>query len=151
MSILGIDYGEKRIGIARSDELLLLAHPVSVIENHPRGRDAVIRKINGLVEEFRITKLVVGMPKTLKGEMGTKAKETLEFVEALKKMISCPVVTWDERLSTAQAERQLLAVDLSRAKRKVKRDILAAQIILQGYLDYLRNQGDRCGCITSQD
>lgn len=146
MSILGLDYGEKRIGVARSDELLLMSHPVAVIES--KSREEISRRLNGFVEEFSVTKVVVGLPKTLKGELGPKAKEVLEFVEFLRGVIHCEVITWDERFSTVQAEKQLLAHDVSRAKRKEKRDILAAQIILQSYLDYLRNQG-KSSCITN--
>lgn len=147
MSILGIDFGEKRTGVARSDELLLMAHPVALIEE--KNRDRIVQRLKGLIEEFRITKIVVGLPKTLKGELGPKAKETLGFVELLRGAVGCDVTTWDERLSTVQAEKQLLAHDVSRAKRKEKRDMIAAQIILQGYLDFLRNQG-KDSCTTNR-
>ena len=136
MSLLGLDFGEKRIGVARSDELNLMAHPVGFIEH--RNEAYVVGEIQKLIDEYRIQKIVIGLPKTLKGVTGTQAEKVLSFSTRLGAQISCPIVTWDERLTTAQAERALIAQDVSRAKRKIKRDAIAAEIMLQSYLDFIR-------------
>ncbi len=138
MSILGLDYGQKRIGVAKSDELNFMAHPSGFIPF--KNEQDLIASIESLVDEHRIKKIVVGLPITLKGETGPQAEKVLLFVETLKKRVQCPVVTWDERLTTAQAERALLAQDMSRSKRKVKRDALAAEIMLQSYLDFSKQK-----------
>ena len=140
MSFLGLDFGEKRIGVARSDELNLMAHPIGFIE--ARNEIYVAQEIQKLMDEFRIQKIVIGLPKTLKGETGLQAEKVLSFSERLGKRLNCPITTWDERLTTAQAERALLAQDLSRAKRKMKRDAMAAEIMLQSYLDFIKNRNE---------
>ena len=138
MSYLGLDFGEKRVGMAKSDELNFMAHPMGFI---PRKNDEqVAQAVNELVDEHHIEKIVVGLPTTMKGDTGAQAKLVLSFVQILKRVISCAVVTWDERLTTAQAEKMLLAQDVSRAKRRLKRDAIAAEIMLQSYLDYLKEQ-----------
>ena len=136
MSILGLDIGEKRIGVAASDELLFMAHPVGMIE-HTSKKDT-LQQIKRIVDDYKAQKIVVGLPKTMKGEIGTKAEEILKFVEFLKPRLACEIVTWDERFTTVQAERKLLEHDVSRAKRREKRDQLAAEFMLQSYLDYLK-------------
>lgn len=139
MSFLGLDLGEKRIGVARSDELNFMAHPVGFIE---RTSDVyVLQELKKLADEFDIEKIVVGLPKTMKGTMGTQAEKALFFVEEFRKHVSCPIVTWDERLTSVQAERVLIAQDISRAKRKKKRDAIAAEIMLQSYLDFSNQKG----------
>ncbi|MBI4367775.1 MAG: Holliday junction resolvase RuvX [Candidatus Omnitrophica bacterium] len=136
MGILGLDLGEKRIGVAHSDELNLLAHGIGFIEN--KNEVFVLRSIERFLDQYQIDKIVVGLPKTMKGEVGTQAEKVLGFVTALQKKLACPVLTWDERLTTVQAERSLIAQDVSRAKRKTKRDGIAAEIMLQSYLDFER-------------
>ena len=139
MSFLGLDVGEKRIGVARSDELNFMAHPVGIIEN--RSKEEVVVQLKQFLEQYNIQTVVVGLPKTLKGEVGSKANEILLFVDYLRSELPHSIVTWDERLTTVEAERKLLDHDVSRAKRKKKRDALAAEIMLQSYLDYLKGQG----------
>ncbi len=138
MSILGLDYGQKRIGVAKSDELNFMAHPSGFIPF--KNERALITAIKDLVAEHHIKKIVVGLPLTLKGETGSQAEKVLSFVERLKGQVECPVLTWDERLTTAQAERVLLAHDVTRAKRKMKRDAMAAEIMLQSYLDFSKQK-----------
>lgn len=139
MSILGLDVGHKRIGVAVTDELDFMAHAVGFIKcvSEPE----TIEQIQKTAAEHRVSKIVVGLPKTLKGETGTQAKKVLAFADSLAKQVACPVVTWDERLTTAQAERALLAQDMSRAKRRLKRDQIAAEIMLQSYLDFIKQKG----------
>lgn len=138
MSILGLDYGQKRIGVAKSDELHFMAHPSGFIP-YKNDRD-LITAIKDLVVEHHIKKIVVGLPLTLKGETGPQAQKVMSFVASLKEQVQCPVMTWDERLTTAQAERALLAHDVTRAKRKIKRDAMAAEIMLQSYLDFSKQK-----------
>ncbi len=138
MSFLGLDYGTKRIGVARSDELNFMAHTVGFIKHESENQ--VLKEIKKLADEFRVEKVVVGLPKTMKGETGTQAEKVLLFVEYLRQNLSCPIVTWDERLTTAEAERALIAQDMSRAKRKEKRDGIAAEIMLQSYIDFLKQK-----------
>ena len=141
MSILGLDYGQKRIGVAKSDELNFMAHPIGFISF--KNEQNLMTSIKNLIFEHDIEKIVVGLPITLKGETGPAAEKVMLFVEELRRQIKFPVLTWDERLTTAQAERALLAQDVSRSKRKVKRDALAAEIMLQSYLDFLKRKDSK--------
>ncbi len=138
MSVLGLDFGEKRIGVARSDELNFMAHPAGFIKHETEAQ--ALAELKKMVDEFQIKKIVVGLPKTMKGETGTQAKKVLSFVETLRRHFPCPIVTWDERLTTAQAERALIEQDVSRAKRREKRDAIAAEIMLQSYLDFSKGK-----------
>jgi len=140
MSLLGLDFGQKRIGVAQSDELNSMAHAVGFIEH--RNEEYVVREIQKLIDEYRIQKIVIGLPKTLKGQTGTQAEKVLLFSDRLGKRISCPIITWDERLTTVQAERALIDQDVSRAKRRVKRDAIAAEIMLQSYLDFIKQRNE---------
>ncbi len=137
MSILGLDFGAKRIGIAKSDELNFMAHAMGFIPSD----ENLFHSIKELVNKHQIQKIVIGLPITLKGEVGSQAKKVAAFAENLRKHIDLPIVTWDERLTTAQAERALLEQDMSRAKRKIKRDAIAAEIMLQSYLDFSKQKG----------
>lgn len=92
-------------------------------------------ELGKLVEEYQASKIVVGLPRTLKGEIGPAAQKVIDWVEDLKSKIGCSWVFWDERLSSQEVERVLLAADVSREKRKLVRDQLAAQRILQSYVD----------------
>ena len=133
MRIMGLDYGTKRIGVAMSDELFLTAQGSDTIFNNsiPESISAIAR----LVKENGVIEVIVGLPISMNGSHSQKTKEVIEFTENLKKSVSVPVKTQDERLTTAQAERTLLEADMSRGKRKRLNDMVAAQLILQGYLD----------------
>ena len=133
MRIMALDVGTKRIGVAVSDELLLTAQGRETIyRNSPAADMAKIKKI---VDEDGVSEIIAGLPINMDGSQGPKAREILEFVQKLEKTVAIPIHTWDERLTTVQAERTLLEADISRAKRKLSIDKLAAQIILQSYLD----------------
>ncbi len=140
MSYLALDFGEKRIGAAKSDELNFMAHALGVIERDKNATE--FERIRVICQENQVQTIVVGLPRTMKGEIGTKAQETLSFCEELRQRLNYEVVTWDERLTTVEAERKLLSHDVSRAKRREKRDALAAEILLQSYLDYLKMKGE---------
>jgi putative Holliday junction resolvase len=133
--ILGIDFGRARIGLAISDELRLLAHPLKTI---PANKDSV-NKIAEVVRDRKIDKVVVGIPRHLSGEIGKTANEALEFAAKVRARVPCPVETWDERLTTVAANRALR--DAGKKTRDTRNlvDQVAAQMILQGYLDRERN------------
>ncbi|MCS7198457.1 MAG: Holliday junction resolvase RuvX [Candidatus Bipolaricaulota bacterium] len=130
--ILGIDFGEKRLGLALSDESHTLASPLAVYERTDCERD--LQFLRDLVAQYRITEIVLGLPVNMDGSLGPKAEQALEFKRLLEEHLKLPVSTFDERLTTVEAERVLLQANLSRKKRKAKRDTLAAVLILQGYL-----------------
>lgn len=133
MRILGLDFGHKKIGVAASDELGIISQGLGFIDN--QSWLYAINKIKEIVEEKNIAEIVIGVPLNLKGEIGKKGAISLEFTAFLKENIDIPVNTWDERFSTKAVERVLIKGDVSRKKRKTKIDKLAAQWILQGYLD----------------
>lgn len=135
MRILGIDFGTKTIGLAVSDEIGLIGQPIGTIEH--KGLQHDLQEVQAKIREYKIQKIVVGLPKNMDGSIGKSALQVLDFVENLKQAFNIPVDTWDERLSTVEAERVLLDADMSRRKRKKVIDKVAASIILQGYLDYI--------------
>ena len=131
--VLGVDLGQARTGIAVSDELRMLAHPLETIESS--SADKVARRVRQIVAEKEVDCVVVGLPRRMNGSLGPAAENAQQFVEKLRSLISCEVVTWDERLSTVAAERALR--DAGRKTRETRGilDQVAAQIILQSYLD----------------
>ena len=135
--ILGVDFGRARIGLAISDELRLLAHPLATI---PFGEEAIGR-IAELVQKRNIDRVVVGVPKLMGGKMGAAADEVLRFVKKLQATLSCQVVTWDERLTTVAAQRALQESGKKTRQSRAYIDQVAAQIILQGYLDRAQVSG----------
>ena len=137
---LALDLGEKRIGVAVSDPLNIIAQAVGTIQRKDIKSD--LKKIADLVKEYRADKLVIGLPLNMNGTKGKSANLAIDFVEAVKKEIQVDVEMIDERLTSAQGERILLEADMSREKRKKNIDKIAAQLILQSYLD-LHVQKDR--------
>ena len=133
MKILGLDYGEARIGVAVSDALGILASPLDTISEKDRARQ--LEKTAAVAREHGIEKLVVGYPKHMDGTIGHRAVYTEEFARDLSQLLNVPYVMWDERLSSTQAHRILESGGVSGKKRKTKVDKIAAVIILQGYLD----------------
>lgn len=133
---MALDVGSRTIGIACSDALLLTAQGIETIRRTSLEKD--FNRLRELISEYEVHELVVGMPKHLNGTKGDRAEKTEEFVEKMKAVIDLPVTFWDERLSTVMAERQLIAADVSRKKRKGVIDKMAAVVILQGYLDRLQ-------------
>ena len=131
---MGLDYGEKRIGVAVSDPLELTAQAVATIEN--TGDTNVIEDIKGIMGNYSgIEEIVIGLPKNLKGEIGPSAQKVLDFVEILKKEFSVPITAWDERMTTVQAERMFQEAGIKGKKRRGLIDKTAAAFILQNYLD----------------
>ena len=138
MRILAIDYGKKRFGLAMSDPLGLTAQGLPTIVSGGRQKD--LEQIAEIVRENGVEKIVVGLPRKMDGSLGLAAREVLAFVEEVKRHLDLPVITWDERLSSKRAEREMISADLSRAKRKGRRDKIAAQLILQSFLDAGKNK-----------
>ncbi len=136
MRIMALDVGSRTIGIACSDALLMTAQGIETIRRTSLEND--FNRLRELISEYEVHELVVGMPKNMNGTKGERAEKTEEFVEKMKAVIDLPVAFWDERLSTVMAERQLIAADVSRKKRKGVIDKMAAVVILQGYLDRLQ-------------
>jgi putative Holliday junction resolvase len=136
MRVLGLDVGDKRIGIAISDTLGLTAQRLSVLQRSALKAD--VQAIQALVQEHQASAVVLGLPLTLAGVEGPQAKKVQHFAEALQRALAVPVQLLDERLTTVQGERALLATGASRKKRKSVIDQVAAQLILQQYLDAKR-------------
>lgn len=138
MRVLGLDIGEKRIGVALSDPGGIIAGALEVVEKE--SRDAALEQIIGLVGEHGAERIVVGMPLSMNGTPGKQAQVVQSFIESLKERTEIPVETWDERLSTVAAERMLVEAGVKRDKRKKRIDSIAAAFILQGYLDRERSK-----------
>ena len=132
MRILGLDVGLKRIGVAVSDPLKITAQGLDTVE---RGDIGSLEKV---ISQNDVVEIVVGLPLNMDGTEGERAKDAISFADMLKTKFSVPVKMWDERLSTASAERDMIKGDLSRKKRKSLSDKVAAQLILQNYLDSKR-------------
>ena len=133
MKILSLDIGEKRIGMALSDELGFIAQPLETL--HRETENADFEEIKKIAQALGVTEVVVGLPLNMDGTIGPNAKKAYDFVEKLKKKLKTPVKLWDERLTTLEANRILIEAGISRKKRKKLDDKLAAQLILQSYLD----------------
>ncbi len=133
--LMGLDLGEKTIGIALSDGLRMTATPVETLRRRKFTPDA--RHIIDMAERENVAAFVIGLPVNMDGSMGPRVQSTKAFARNLARMTDIPVVLWDERLSTAAVERTLLEADMSRAKRAQVVDKLAAAWILQGLLDRL--------------
>ncbi|MFH1478384.1 MAG: Holliday junction resolvase RuvX [Candidatus Omnitrophota bacterium] len=131
--ILAIDFGKKRLGIAVSDELNMTAQGVCVVER--KDDTTYLKEIKSLVTQYNISKIIIGMPLNMNGTKGPSSGLVEDFTESLKKELAIPIEFVDERLSTLQGERVLLEADVSRRKRKLSIDKIAAQIILQTYLE----------------
>jgi putative pre-16S rRNA nuclease len=133
--IMAIDYGTARIGVALSDELQMLAHPAETIVR-AKTADPVAR-IASLVEEKNVERILVGLPRHMNGSDGESAEKAREFAEKLRAKVKCEVRTWDERLSTVAAHRSLREAGKSTRQTRGYIDQVAAQILLQSYLDSL--------------
>lgn len=135
MRILGIDYGDKKIGVAISDPFGWTAQGLETIKYN--DVNTALKRIQQIIREYNVSKIVVGIPKNMNGTLGQRAQKTLQFIEDLRKIFNNEIIEWDERLSTVVAENILISADISRKKRKDIVDTMAASYILQGYLDFL--------------
>ena len=138
MRSLGLDYGSKTVGVAVSDPLGLTAQSVETIWRKQENKlRQTLARIEELAAEYQAEKIVLGLPKNMNNTIGERAEKTLEFREMLERRTGLPVVMWDERLTTVEAERTLMEASVRRENRKQYLDQLAAVFILQGYLDSL--------------
>ncbi len=143
MRILGLDYGSRTVGVAVSDPLGLTAQGVETIWRKQENKlRRTLARIEELVSEYGVRQIVVGYPKNMNNTIGERAEKSLEFKEMLEKRTGLPVVMWDERLTTVEANRTLMEANVRRENRKMYLDELAAIFILQGYLDYLSRRGE---------
>ena len=137
MRVLGLDIGERRIGVALSDPEGIIAIALTVIERE--SEDAALKQLIALARENEVERIVIGLPRSLDGSLGKQAQAVQMFAKSLARRTELPVVTWDERLSTVAAERMLAEAGVRRGKRKKRLDSTAAALILQGYLDRERS------------
>ena len=131
--IMGLDIGDKTIGVAVSDLMGLTAQGVTTIKRVGKKKD--IEAIKQIIAEKQVNKIVSGLPKNMNGTVGPQGEKVLKFCDLIKEETGLEIDFWDERLTTVAAERSLIEGDVSRKKRKKVIDMLAAVIILQGYLD----------------
>ncbi len=136
MRILGIDFGEKRIGLALSDPLGFTAQSLDTLIR--QNKNQVLRDLSVLCKERGIGEVVIGLPVNMDGSVGPKAKEVLDLIPKMEASLGVPVKTWDERLTSKQAGRLMIEEGLSRRKQRAKSDSLAAILILQSYMESRR-------------
>ena len=137
MRVLGLDVGDRRIGVAVSDPFGIIAQGVTVIERKTLEED--LKAIKDIIAQYGAESVVVGMPINMDGTRGKSADKVTEFVGALSSSAGIPVATYDERLSTKESEKFLISSDVSRRKRKNVIDKIAAQLILESYLERIKN------------
>ncbi|MCP1109947.1 Holliday junction resolvase RuvX [Ohessyouella blattaphilus] len=136
MRIMGLDYGTKTVGVAISDPLGITAQGITTIERKDENKlRKTCAQIEALIEEYQVTKIVLGFPKHMNNDIGERAQKSIEFGEMLHRRTGLEVVMWDERLTTVSAERTLVENNVRREDRKKYIDKIAAIFILQGYLD----------------
>ena len=133
MRILGIDHGTKRIGLAISDELGVIAQPLEFVPAEPF--DKFLARLKEIIRDKEVELLLVGMPRNMDGSYGPAALKVQEFAAVLGETVGIPIKLWDERLTSAQANRFLIQANVRRDQRKQKVDKTAAAILLQSYLD----------------
>lgn len=131
--VLGLDVGDKTIGVAVSDELGWTAQGLETIRRESKEKD--LARLNEWIAKYQVGEIVVGLPKNMNGTIGPRAEMCQSFARFLAERTSLPVHMWDERLTTMAAEKMLISADVSRKKRKTVIDKMAATLILQGYLD----------------
>jgi len=133
MRILALDHGTKRIGVALSDETATLAQPLEFIAAEPFAK--FLDRIRVIVKDRQVGEILVGLPRNMNGTYGPAAESARKFAAALREALGLPVKTWDERLTSVQANRFLIEAGVRREQRKTKADQSAAAILLQSYLD----------------
>ena len=140
MRIMGLDYGSKTIGVAVSDPLGLTAQGVEIIRREEENKlRKSLRRVEELVKEYEVEEIVLGFPKNMNNTIGERAEKSLQLKETLERRLGLPVVMWDERLTTVEANRTLMDTGVRRENRGKYVDMIAAVFILQGYLDAKAN------------
>ncbi|MBN1793712.1 MAG: Holliday junction resolvase RuvX [Candidatus Omnitrophica bacterium] len=138
MRILGIDFGERRIGLAISDVTETVAQGIGHIAC--TNKDSILEQINQILVDYDVKKIVVGYPYNMNFTKGPAAEKVDEFMQWLREALKVPIIDWDERLTTRLSEKTLIEAGMSRKKRKKVIDMLSAQLILQAYLDSEKNR-----------
>ena len=142
--IMGLDFGSKTVGVAVSDGLGLTAQGVEIIRRESESKlRRTLARIQELIEEYSVTKIVLGFPKNMNNTVGDRGEKALAFRETLEKRTGLPVEMWDERMTTVSANRTLMEAKVRREKRKDYVDQIAAVYILQGYLDRNQNKEEK--------
>ena len=137
MRIMGLDYGSKTVGVAVSDALGLTAQGIEIVRRKSENKlRQTLARIEEIAKEYGVEKIVLGFPKHMNNDIGERAEKSLEFKEMLGRRTGLPVVMWDERLTTVEADRTMMETGIRRENRKEYVDMIAAVFILQGYLDY---------------
>lgn len=141
MRIIGLDFGSKTVGVAVSDELLITAQGIEIVRRKSENKlRQTLARIEELIKEYNVEKIVLGFPKNMNNSEGERCKKTLEFKEMLERRTGLTVELWDERLTTVAADNLMMEAGIRRENRKEYVDQIAASFILQGYLDYLQNE-----------
>jgi putative Holliday junction resolvase len=135
MRVLALDHGTKRIGLAISDEMGLIAQPLDFFDAEPL--EDFMQRLKVVIDSRQVGEILVGVPRNMNGTYGPAAEKAREFAARLRELFTIPVKTWDERLTSVQANRFLIETGMRRDKRKIKVDQTAAAILLQSYLDSL--------------
>ncbi len=137
MRIMGLDFGSITVGVAISDPLLITAQGITTIRRKGENKlRQTLAQIEALIEEYEVSEIVLGNPKHMNANEGERSRLSMEFKEMLERRTGLPVILWDERLTTAAAEKTLIEANVRREHRKEYVDKIAAVFILQGYLDY---------------
>ena len=140
MRIMGLDYGSKTVGVAVSDPLGFTAQGIEIVRRKSENKlRQTLARIEEIAKEYSVEKIVLGFPKHMNNDIGERAEKSLEIKEMLERRTDLPVVMWDERLTTVEADRTMVETGIRRENRKEYVDMIAAVFILQGYLDYLSN------------
>ena len=137
MRILGVDYGDSRIGIAVSDPFGWTAQGLETI-GAKNGIEDILGKIQGFINNYKVERIVVGFPKNMNGTIGPRGEKTDEFIKIIEDKFGLPVIKWDERLTTVAAQKVMIETNVKKSKKKGLIDTISATYILQGYLDSIR-------------
>ena len=141
MRIMGLDFGSKTVGVAISDALLITAQGIEIIRRKEENKlRQTLARIEELIIQYEVDEIVLGLPKNMNATEGERVALTMEFKEKLERRTGLPVYTWDERLTTVAADRAMMEAGIRRENRKDYVDMIAATLILQGYLDRRNNE-----------
>lgn len=141
MRIMGLDFGSKTVGVAISDALLITAQGIEIIRRKEENKlRQTLARIEELIVQYEVTEIVLGLPKNMNATEGERVALTMEFKEKLERRTGLPVHMWDERLTTVAADKAMMEAGVRRENRKDYVDMIAATLILQGYLDRRSNE-----------
>jgi putative Holliday junction resolvase len=152
MRIMGLDFGSKTVGVAVSDALLITAQGIEIVRREQENKlRRTLARIEELIKEYEVEKIVLGLPKNMDGSCGERVEKTMEFKAMLERRTQLEVIMWDERLTTVAADRLMMEANVRREDRKKYVDSIAATFILQGYLDKLSMEKRNGECYGRED